>query len=172
MLPLPCRFPRLTRATPLPIAWMSDGLLCVHCKLIFWPVFLLSRHCARGIEQKDKISQQDLRHAHTRIAAGVLTADWTTGILLFRRSSCFYLPTRRPLRTPTLPPVKWVRRALYTIVTSGAKNTWSYTSTFPYAFIVWRIINHRGYFTVLTTFCYTGNAEWAVWTCSEILLNA
>lgn len=76
-------FPRVIRATPLSISWMSDGIVCVHYKLIFWPVFLLSRHCSRGIEQKDKVSPQDLRNGHSRVAAGVLTVDWTTGILHF-----------------------------------------------------------------------------------------
>jgi hypothetical protein len=71
----------------------------------------------------------------------------------------------RPALRPTQPPNQWILEVLSlgvkwpkreadhsTPSRVEVKNTWSYTSTLPYAFTVWSLVKHRDNFTFTCTF--------------------
>jgi hypothetical protein len=108
-------------------------------------------------------------HGVDGVIISELILGWTIGVLGFdsRRGLGIFLFTtmsRTALR-PTQPPIQWVPGALSLGVkrpgrgadqsppsSAKVKDTWSYTSTPHYVFMVWCLVKHRDNFTF--TFSY------------------
>jgi hypothetical protein len=78
--------------------------------------------------------------------------DWTTGILFLLRAKIFIITVHRQALEPTQLPIQWgyipgIKQPEYEAdhslpCSAEVKDALSYTSSHPYTFMLWCLINH------------------------------